>query len=825
MAQPPASSRRPVLALPPDPTSLIGRSADVARVADLLGRARLVTLCGPPGIGKTRTALRVATDSELYAWFCDLSAAVTEADLSSAVATTFGVPLADDGVAALGVRLARLDDALLVLDNFEGLVEAASHVVETWLDMAPRTKILITSRERLRLRQEQVIELAPLELPSNGDVLEAASVRLFVERARMHRPEFSLASSDHDKIASIVRSLEGNPLAIELAAARVDVLGVAGIFERMNARLELLSRGARGADRQASLREAIDASWQLLDTPRQRALARMATFRGGFTLSAAEAVIGPDALERIEDLRDRSLVRSPEEGRFMLYESIREFARDKLAQTGDAGAAEAAHAAFYASFGRREAEAFARRGAPIDALAAERDNLLAVLDRALAREDDEAATRAVLALGPVLSTRGPARLHLELLERVTARIDGDAELLHARGLAKRTVGDLDGAEADLLEALETATEGWLYACLRKDLGVLYHQERRIDQARACYESARLQAQTSRDKRLDGIVTGNLGALEHDLGRFEEAARLYREALDRLREVGDVRLEGIFWTNLGVLEQEEGQAARARRHYERALTLLEQAGDSRFEALALGNLGLLEHEAGDCLAARGRHEQALALMLEFGDARNSAWCRARLGAVLAEMGELDAAERELDEAERLVVGRDRLELALVRLHRSFLELAAGDQDAALERIAEAQARRGEEPSLAEVNDDARMLLRMLARKLETGPRLEVGPESAWFRPPGGSVQSLEKYAAARHILERLTARRLSGGPALSADELFEAGWPGVKIAPQSANNRLYVQLAKLRKLGLKLLLLRTEDGYLLDPETPVARVEA
>lgn len=826
MAQPPASSRRPVPALPPEPTSFIGRAADVARVADLLCGARLVTLCGPPGIGKTRTALRVATDSELFAWFCDLSAAGTVADLCSAVATTFGVPLADDGVAALGMRLARLENAVLVLDNFEGLVESASHVIETWLDMARETKILITSRERLRLRQEQVVELAPLTLPEDGDVLGADSVQLFVERARAHCPEFSLASADQEKIASVVCSLEGNPLAIELAAARVDALGVDGLFERMNARLELLSRGARGADRQATLRDAIDASWQLLDDTRKRALARMATFRGGFTLRAAETVIGPDALDRIQDLRDRSLVRSPEDGRFMLYESIREFAKEKLGETGDRDPAAAAHRAFFLSFGRAQTEAFARHGAAIDELAAERDNLLAVLERALDEHDDEAATAAVLALGPVLSTRGPARFHLELLERVTGRVDGDAELLHARGLAKRTIGDLDGAEADLLEALETATGGWLYACLRKDLGVLYHQRRRIDQARACYESARLQARSLNDKRLDGIVTGNLGALEHDLGRFEAAARLYREALDRLREVGDARLEGIFWTNFGVLEQEEGRQARARKHYQRALMLLEQAADTRFEAIALGNLGLLEHEAGDYATARERHEQALALLLEFGDARLLAWCRARLGAVLAEIGELGEAEQQLDEAERLVVGRDRLELALVRLHRCFVELAAGDQDAAFERIAEAQAREGDEPSLAEVNDDARMLLRMLARSLEgeTGPRLEVGPDSAWFRPPGGGVQSLEKYAAARNILERLTAARLRGTDALGPEELFEAGWPGVKIAAQSANNRLYVQLAKLRKLGLKLLLLRTEDGYQLDPSVPVLRVE-
>ncbi len=234
---------------------------------------------------------------------------------------------------------------------------------------------------------------------------------------------------------------------------------------------------------------------------------------------------------------------------------------------------------------------------------------------------------------------------------------------------------------------------------------------------------------------------------------------------------------------------------------------------------------MEHESGHLAEARERHEQALSLLLEVGDARSEAWCRARLGAVLATHGDLDQADVQLDEAERLVVGRDPLGLELVRLHRCFLEVASGDRDRAIKRLEEARARRGDEPPLVEVNDDARMVLRILAPLLQEGAAttLEVGPNATWFRPPGGSMQSLEKYAAARNILERLTTERLGNGGAVSANALFAAGWPGVTITPQSANNRLYVQLAKLRKMGLKMLLRRTEQGYELDPSTPVARV--
>jgi predicted ATPase len=727
------------------------------------------------------------------------------------------VRLTEDAIETLGARLARLSTTLLVLDNFERLVDSASSVVSSWLERAPELKIVITSRERLRLREEHVVELTSLSL-------EDDAVQLFVERARAHQPDFALADADHDKLTAVLAALEGNPLAIELAAARIDALGLDELQRRMSAQLQLLSRGARGADRQATLYAAIDASWQLLDEAQRRALGRLAVFRGGFTLEAAESVIGPDALDRIQDLRDRSLLRSPQGGRFTLYESIREFALEQVTAVGDHAAAVVAHRTYFLAVGDQHARAFTRNGAAIDELAFDRDNLLAVFERALAARDLPAATKAVLNLVPILATRGPAQFHLELLERIFAEVDDEPELLHARGLARRAVGDLEGAEKDLLAGLLIAPEGWLHACMRKDLGVLHHQRRRIEQARACYASALLQARALEDRRLDGIITGNLGALEHDIGRFEEAARLYREALDRLREVADARLEGIFWTNFGVLEQEEGRASRARKHYERARVLLSQTADSRFEAIALGNLGLLEHEAGDHATAKERHEQALALLLEVGDTRSEAWCRASLGAVLAELGDLTGSEAQLDEAERLVVGRDPLGLALVRLHRCFLEVAAQDTEAAFARIEEAQARRDDEPSLAEVNDDARMLLRMLAKSMTRGPgpRLEVGEDAKWFRPPGGAKQSLEKYAAARHILERLTVARLSGGEALSADELFAAGWPGVKIAPRSANNRLYVALAKLRKMGLKVLLLRTEQGYELDPHTPVLR---
>ena len=216
-----------------------------------------------------------------------------------------------------------------------------------------------------------------------------------------------------------------------------------------------------------------------------------------------------------------------------------------------------------------------------------------------------------------------------------------------------------------------------------------------------------------------------------------------------------------------------------------------------------------------------------LLVELADLHSEVLCRARLGAVLADRGELEAGARAIEEAERRVSGRAPLALALVGLHRAFLELADGATDAAQRRVANAQRARADAPSLVEINDDARLLLRVLGRRLAdaSGPCLTVGPEARWFEAPGANRRSLDRFTAARRILDHLARERLAQpGQGVTGEELFASGWPGVNIAAPSANNRLYVALAKLRKMGLKVFILRDERGYFLDPSTPFVRAE-
>lgn len=819
--------------LPAEPNRLIGRGADVARVETMLGAGRLVGIVGPPGIGKTRLALRVAHRAAEGAYFCELAEARDSAGLFAAVARGLGVALGSQPLNELGRRLGALGDAVVVLDNLEQIVDEAAPAIEAWLDLATSVRFVVTSRERLRLPAEQVVELEPLGVSgADGDDAQ----ELLVERVRARRPDYDPDTAERASLAELAERLDGIPLALELAAARVELLGATEVVSRLTEPLDVLSRGARGADRrQATLRGAIDASWQLLSEDEREALARAAVFRGGFTLDAAEAVIGSGALDVVQSLRDRSLLRAPEPGRFDLYLSVRAFASEQLSERPTRGNAEERHRRYYLALGEAEARGVSEEGTKLDRLFAERNNLLAVFERAISQGDPESATRAVLALGPVLAARGPARFHHELLERARACRDEsgtphDPRLLLARGTVLRGLGELDAAEDDLKAALSLGPIGALEVSVHKELGVTYQLRRDIDSARACYEAALPKARELGDRLAEATLVANLGALDHDIGHFEAAARRYAEGLEGFRAVGDRRLEGITLTNLGVLEHEQGRAKAARSRYRLALELTRESGDHRYEAITLYNLGVLEHEASELVDAEGHLEGALALLVELADLHSEVLCRARLGAVLADRGEVEAGARAIERAERRVAGRAPLALALVQLHRAFLELAEGSTEAARRRVADAQAARGEDedaPSLVEINDDARLLLRVLGRRLAdaSGPCLTIGPEARWFEAPGAKRRSLERFAAARRILDHLARERLAQpGRGVSGQDLFAAGWPGVTIAPQSANNRLYVALAKLRKMGLKVFILRDEQGYFLDPSTPLVRGE-
>jgi predicted ATPase len=873
---------------------LIGRRAELDRLEQLLARARLVTVLGPPGMGKTRLALEYVRRRELDAphaaseatAYCALgnieSLGALCAELASRLEITASQVTSKRGRAqtptdALARALAARGPMLLVLDNFEQLVACASETLDAWLRQAPELQCIVTSRERLRIDGEVVFELPSLSLPvSDDDPGRAEAVQLFVERVRAIETDFRLDRSNARTVARLVRKLDGIPLAIELAAARIGVLGLDELEARLPANLDVLARGKRQAPaRQATMRGAVQWSWDLLEPYEQAAFMSCGVFHGGFSLAAAEAVLGgsksdPPVLESIQSLRDKSLLHNTAPAahspRFDLYAGIREFAREKLQDSALLPELCRKHAGYFIAEAERAATDVERTGNPqaLSWLGVERSNLLAAHEYQwrLCQQGPpasygsalEGAIHALLALEPVLLAHGPVELLAESIDRGLSHSAAQtlppilqARALRARAKAAQLQGSIESAERDLDRALplaRTAGDRSLSASLLAELGVLNHRLRREDPARRCYELALEAYRELGDLRQQARTLGNLGALCHDLGDFAAADTHYRAALLEFERLDEPRWEGMFTTNRAILEQERGNFTSARAHYERAIERLERAGEKRLLGITRGNLGVLEHESGNFEAAHALHQKALVELESVGDKHSEALCLARLGATHARLGQPEQARARLVMAEQLLDGHgDPIVSAAVRLNYAFVDLAAGgaSEEEILakvrERMRAARSSLGDDgPSAADVSDDVRSTLRILERaiahseplfdSLKAMPHdaLLVGPEASWFRLPGGRFEDLRKHAATRRILFALLAQRLKrGSPKLSMDDLLEAGWPQERIDRHSGMNRVHVALADLRKRGLKPWLKRDGPGYLLDEELRVELV--
>ena len=879
--------------LRPPPNRFVGRTRELDQLVELVAAGqRLVTVFGPAGTGKTRTALalgqRLADErAELGGgvWLCELAAVRDLEGLCEVIARTLGVPPLPshsdaEVVQRLGAALAARGPIVLVLDNFEQLVELAGSTVAVWLAEAPELRLVVTSREHLRLRGELRFELPPLALPQPGQPPEdSEAVTLLLDRVRALEPGFRLDEHSTPLVVDLVTRLEGLPLALELAASQVELLGLQGLLDNLHKRLDVLVGDGRDVeDRHATLRAAIDWSWSLLSPPEQAVLAQCTVFRGGFTAEAAAAVIDVPKGERpplaaIKALRDKSLLRRDEPAerpgvpRLQLFEAVREFAAERFDSPRACERARARHAAwFLAEADRLSDEVGTPRGpAALRALAQERDNLLAVHEHAMltAASDDAACARALrcmLALDVVASIRGPLASHLALLEQTVTAAEGRqvpaplwVRALRARAKARLMQGHAAAAERDLEDArarAEREGDGALLAEVLVDEGVQHHQRRALPEAQALYEQALQHARACGDRAIEGRVLGNLGALCHDRHALSEARTIYREALEVLREVGDPRLEAIHVCNLGVLELEHGEGDRARAHFEASRELLLPLRDRRLLAIVLGNLGTLEHTQGRLQAARQCHEEALAILREVGDRRSEALCLSRLGRATAALGWIDDARGCLAAADRLL-GRfaDPMAEATVQLDRGFVDVAQarraasdGQAEAAAAHLEHARARvarveQGDDdaPPWVQRSDDIRFAVRLLQQALadldpvaiapapaaRTEAALVVGRDGRWLQAPGDQPQDLRRRKAMRLILVRLVQEhRQSPGAGLSLDQLLEAGWPGERVMPSAGANRVYVALTTLRKLGLRKVLLSQEGGYLLDPAVPI-----
>jgi non-specific serine/threonine protein kinase len=582
-------------------TSFVGREREIAEVTRLLATTRLLTLTGAGGCGKTRLALRVADEVALAypdgVWLVELAALADPILVPQAVASAIGVRVAPGStVTDTLAESLRAKTFLVILDNCEHVVAAAARLVEALLGHCPKLRVVATSREALGATGETTWRVPSLAVPPDREadatverLAQLESVRLFTERARAARPDFAVTAENAPAVAEVCRRLDGIPLALELAAARVRVFSVKQIAARLNDRFSLLTAGPRTAPpRQQTLRAALDWSYALLAEPERALLRRLSVFAGGWSFEAVEEVAAGDGiqayalLDLLAPLVDKSLVIAEEQRgavRYRLLETIRQYAHDRLLEAGEADSARERHLAFF--LGLAEDAEPKLRGSEahlfLDRLDQDHDNLRAALEWSLAptRRDD-----AALRLSGALAWFWWQRSYYD---------EGRRWLERALAAAPRP-------SAARMKALHGA--GWLA------------QHRR-----------------------DAVV----------------ARALLNESLLLARALGDRWTVALALHHLGRVAYYEGDPAAARALGEQSLAVAEQVGDDWLIAWAVHLLGLAAHIAADYPAARAYYERSLAIRREIGYQEGIGVVLGLIGAVALREGELGQACALLREA--------------------------------------------------------------------------------------------------------------------------------------------------------------------------------
>lgn len=842
----------------------VGRATELQTLTQAIeGGARLVTLRGPGGVGKTRLIEEVRTrlrDSfrDVVPWVhVSLDDVVTAEGFVDRVVDALGGSGARRDVTQL---LAARAPLVLTLDPFDRLIDTAPLLLD-WLREVPTLSCIVIARQALGVPQEVAFDITPITDTETA-------ITLFEAIAQRHRAGFVLAPADRAVAAEIVRELDGLPLAIDLAASRMAVMSPAALLHRLRNRFEVLRRTQEGDSRHRALETSIAWSVELLSPLARDALAQCTVFRGGFSLEAAEAVValyGSGTLDALQSLRERSLLDVTSDGnaldvRLALGHSVRAFA-EALIPAAEREAAEDRHASYFVEHAERwYAENTVTSWSRISA---DRENLLAVVERILMRTSVSArsadrALRALVAVGPVLLREGALALCANYLERglAVAKGSGADPRLQARSLAlrasvKRRLDDAAGAERDYAEALVLA----------------HHTGERALEARCCTAMARLALSRAnpsgardamaRAESLDGgaeDVRRTRGLLWMNERAWDKARLAFEETLAQAKRAQSTRGEIQDLRNLAALDLYTGRVEHAVTRLEAALARAEASKDTR--ATIASQVGLALALAVSAHPTPEAESRAIALVEAASQRAHELGWSPQTQFARGVLGVIHATQRERGEARLLLSGvlasiqettlapdiRIVFCVALARIEMNagnrgraeeLLQYARDAAPAALDSSLAsflAEGALASDSSIATPSPLTAWLLRIPSQEGTAGVEAEarkpltIGTDSMWFRVANEERVDLSKRKPLRLLLERLAEEAMRPEPRrLPWDDLLESGWPGEKMRADAGAHRVRVAISTMRKMGLRDVLRTEEDGYRIDPAFRVLRV--
>lgn len=840
--------------LPQERTSFVGRKRELEQLDQQLGNSGWVTVVGPPGVGKTRLALRYARLAEPRhrggCWFLDLAGSNDESELLAVLCAELGIVGTADHAHVSAALLAR-SPLLIIFDNFEQMTEGAGRLLGELVEGIAGLSSIVTSRRPVGIPGEHLLELSPL--------CTEDAVRLLQARGRAVAPDLEPDAESEYQARLIVDRLDSLPLAIELAAARLNVLSIHELRQRLDHRLsDVLSRAS--PDTRRTLSGAIEWSWSLLSPLDRQVLIECTIFSAGFTLEAAEAVLaypgGPRVLDALQSLREQSLMWSTEpsrplrDKRFVLYEAVREFALERRLSSPQRSELAEQHAQFFLSRAQHFARAVhgPRAAYALAWLNAERMNVIAALKTCLATCPAVAAKLA-LTLAPLAQSCGAVPNYCELLDQALGAVpEREEELKVCLKLAMAEHLQATGKLVESARVLAEMEPPSAPRLLAKLAGIRGEMARMSGERETAVRelTASIQHLAEADPVERAVILGRRSLTYWELGQAAAAwedARLSAEICGAHASPSGLARALCY---MSLVRIQTGQLAEAQELVARAMRIHGEVGDRRGEVRARLIDGMAITYAPRYEEALGRFRVVADIAGQLGDA----WCEATaLGFVAMLLAITDRDEPALCERARAQMVRlgEKTLIAAVLLVDLLTTLAAIRRYAAAGKLDRARALLASlsyppppelvvkggaqlQPILRMVDENWRLtqnelfVARATSASRAIKPEITIGPDGRWFRPAGGTRVDLSRRRSMRLILLALVeARTCRPGQPSSLEQMIEAGWPGERIASRSGINRAYVALSWLRKIGLQGVLLTRDNGYLIDPETEVLRV--